>query len=165
MTSNVLPADVLTLLGIADAVKEVGTTRGDIKVWLDGLNHYHQGLDGNDTITGNTGNNYIEGGAGADAMLLDLGGSNDTLGYFNSDAAVNVTLGLLGIIQSASGGHAQGDSSLGGFENIVGSDLFGDTRWAGGRLDKEAPGDRITRPPSAPTATTSCAGRPPRSRR
>ncbi|RCW87696.1 calcium-binding protein [Phyllobacterium bourgognense] len=98
---------------------------------LSAANHYYQGLGGNDLITGGLGNDYIEGGAGADSILLDPGigltpaTNSDTLGYLNSNSGVNVTLSLLGGIQSASGGHALGDTAVGGFENLVGSD-FGD---------------------------------------
>lgn len=127
-TQNVLDAFYMGLLGVGDATPQIGTARGDTQAFLLTLNsnHYYQGLDGNDTITGGLDNDYLEGGGGADIILADPVGNSDTLGYFNSDAGVNVTLSLLGGIQSASGGHAQGDTAVAGFENLVGS-IFGDT--------------------------------------
>jgi Ca2+-binding RTX toxin-like protein len=127
-TQNVIESIFRNMLGVGSAPQTVGTTRTDIEAFpLSPLgNHYYQGLDGNDTISGGLGNDYIEGGAGSDTMLGGLGG-NDTLGYFNSDAGVTVTLDGLGGLSLAQGGHAQGDISLlGGFENLVGSQ-FGDT--------------------------------------
>ncbi|MBB3147853.1 Ca2+-binding RTX toxin-like protein [Phyllobacterium trifolii] len=90
--------------------------------------HYYEGLGGNDIITGQLADDYIEGGAEAD-VLLDVGlGVNDTLGYLNSPVGTNnfgvsVTLNPLGGIQRASGGHAQGDTAVSGFENLVGSEF------------------------------------------
>jgi Ca2+-binding RTX toxin-like protein len=128
MSQDVLDISYRNLLQVGDAPLEVGGARGDTKVYVLG-NHYYQGLDGNDNITGGAGNDYLEGGAGADHFLIDLLGI-DTLGWFNSDAAVTVKLDPLGGLTPllggfAQGGHAQGDTAVGGFENLVGSD-FGD---------------------------------------
>jgi Ca2+-binding RTX toxin-like protein len=124
-TQNVLDIFYRNLLGVGSATTEVGSDRGDIKLFIAGA-HYYQGLGGNDTITGVLGNDYIEGGAGADTMIGGVG--EDTLGYFNSDAAVTVTLNARGGLSVAQGGHATGDNTIlsQGFENLVGS-LFGDT--------------------------------------
>ena len=67
-----------------------------------------------DTLIGDTRNNTIDGGAGADNM--DGGSGNDTVIYANSTAAVNVSL----LSNTASGGHAEGDSII-NFESIYGS--------------------------------------------
>ncbi|PSH58658.1 hypothetical protein CU100_13920 [Phyllobacterium endophyticum] len=83
-------------------------------------------MEGIDTITGGAGNDYIEGGAEADIILLDGGGNSDTLGYYNSSLGVKVTLNEAGGFDllgrgAPSGGDAAGDKVLGGFENLVGS--------------------------------------------
>ncbi len=86
-----------------------------------------EGGDGNDTLNGNAGNDVIEGGAGADTLWGE-GGTGDTLSYASSDAAVTVSIAN----RTASGGHAQGDTGLGGFENLIGSEhddtLTGDAK-------------------------------------
>ena len=77
------------------------------------------GGDGNDTLKGLGGNDTLHGGLGADA--LDGGGGSDTASYAGSNAGVNVSLQD----ETASGGHAEGDTLL-GIENIIGS-AYGDT--------------------------------------
>jgi serralysin len=72
------------------------------------------GFAGNDTLAGGNGNDTIEGGADADA--LDGGAGIDTLAYYNSPAAVTVSLEDL----TASGGDAQGDTFV-NFEAVAGS--------------------------------------------
>ncbi|WP_285907462.1 FecR domain-containing protein [Pseudodesulfovibrio pelocollis] len=72
---------------------------------------------GNDTITGGTGNDTIQGGAGADNLSGGTGGFN-TLSYASSTAGVNINLAA----NTASGGHAQGDTlALGTFHGVIGS--------------------------------------------
>ena len=77
-----------------------------------------------DDITGDAGDNIIEGGQGGDRLN---GGSDgmDTVSYRDSDGKVEVTLG-----GSANFGHARGDT-LSNFDNIIGSRfddvLTGDT--------------------------------------
>ena len=75
---------------------------------------------GIDDIQGGGGNDFLEGGSGADTLRGNAG--TDTVSYASSDAAVEVSLRLNGVIQ---GGHAQGDT-ITEMENIVGS-TFGDT--------------------------------------
>jgi Ca2+-binding RTX toxin-like protein len=121
MAQNILPAEILALIGLTRVTPENGLDRPDIQIYPLGGNHYYQGLGGNDTITGGFDTDYIEGGAGAD-ILADLGGSNDTLGYFNSEEGVSLVLNILGGFApgAASGGAAEGDTApLGGFENLV----------------------------------------------
>ncbi len=69
-----------------------------------------------DEITGDAGDNVIEGRQGGDT--LD-GGANtiigDTLSYAGSDGAVTIVINA-----SASGGHADGDTNS-NFENVLGS--------------------------------------------
>jgi Ca2+-binding RTX toxin-like protein len=103
-----------------------GNAQGDIIGSFERVNGSSGGVDvltGNtaaNILRGNGGNDFIEGGAGADT--LDGGaGSADTLVYTSSNAAVTVNIGL----NTASGGHAQGDI-ISGFERLTGS-TFGDT--------------------------------------
>ena len=67
-------------------------------------------------IRGGKGNDTVEGGDGGDTLWGE-GGTGDTLTYASSDAAVTVNIAA----KTASGGHAQGDTGLGGFENLIGS--------------------------------------------
>lgn len=96
-----------------------GAANGDILAEIEGLigsnfNDSFIGSSGDDEIRGEAGDDYIEGGGGADR--LDGGDGVDTLSYYASDAAVSVDLAL----QTASGGHADGDV-ISGFENLRGS--------------------------------------------
>jgi Ca2+-binding RTX toxin-like protein len=72
-----------------------------------------------DTLTGDSYDNILEGGAGADA--LNGGDGSDTSSYAGSSAAVTVNLGA----GTASGGDATGDTFT-SIENLVGSS-FNDT--------------------------------------
>ncbi len=84
-----------------------------------------RGSDYPDTLTGDSNANNIRGGNGDDTVeggdggdtLWGEGGTGDTLSYASSDAAVTVNIAA----KTASGGHAQGDTGLGGFENLIGS--------------------------------------------
>lgn len=73
-----------------------------------------------DTLTGDSGNNLIEGGAGADSLFGGSGGT-DTLSYVRSATAVTVSL----TSGTASGGDAEGDT-FSGFEAVNGT-AFADT--------------------------------------
>ncbi|MEM6665430.1 MAG: calcium-binding protein, partial [Pseudomonadota bacterium] len=65
-------------------------------------------------LTGGDGNDTIEGGAGGDTLT---GGNNtDTLSYASDTAGVTIDLGN----QTASGGHAAGDTLTDVFENVTG---------------------------------------------
>ena len=66
-----------------------------------------------DDLTGDDGDNVIEGGPGIDE--LDGGGGTDTVSYRNSPSSVTVTIN-----GDAFKGDAAGDM-LSGFENIIGS--------------------------------------------
>ncbi|MGL1920292.1 MAG: hypothetical protein OCD03_04645 [Hyphomicrobiales bacterium] len=72
------------------------------------------GDGGVNVIAGMDGDDVIMGGAGAD--ILSGGNGRDRLDYNLSDAAVNVNIAL----NTASGGHAQGDV-ISSFEDIIGS--------------------------------------------
>ena len=82
------------------------------------------GTSENDSLTGDAGDNVIEGGDGAD--ILDGAGNpgtnskGDTVSYENSDRRVTVTLDGTTAV-NPSGGHAQGDT-ISNFENVTGSD-------------------------------------------
>ena len=76
------------------------------------------GTSEDDTLTGTDANpETIEGGDGAD-ILVGGSGVGDTVSYANSDRRVSIDIS--GDPDSASGGHAQGDT-ISGFENITGS--------------------------------------------
>ncbi|MGH7006088.1 MAG: calcium-binding protein, partial [Alphaproteobacteria bacterium] len=79
------------------------------------------GLNGADILTGGAGNDLVEGGAGID--ILSGGAGIDTLSYEHSSEGVTIDLrpNLLGLISTASGGHAGGDVVAADFENAVGS--------------------------------------------
>ena len=72
-----------------------------------------------DILRGDKGDNVLEGGAGRDSLYGGPG--HDLVSYKSSDGAVTVNLQT----QTASGGHAAGDS-LSGFEGAIGS-RFDDT--------------------------------------
>jgi len=69
--------------------------------------------------TGNAGGNLIYAGAGANAM--DGAGGVDTVSYYYAGGAVNASL-LTGLVTGASGA-----DTLLGFENLHGSNSYGDT--------------------------------------
>lgn len=73
------------------------------------------GRGGNDVLRGRGGNDLLIGGAGAD--VLDGGTGNDSLAYVNSPAAVNIDL----TADLASGGDAEGDTLIGAFRGVEGS--------------------------------------------
>ncbi|MGB0159893.1 MAG: Hint domain-containing protein [Thalassovita mediterranea] len=79
-----------------------------------------QGGAGTDTLTGGAGNDALAGGAGGDR--LTGGAGMDYLDYTASDAGVTVDLST----NTATGGHATGDTLAGGMDGIFGSD-FNDT--------------------------------------
>ena len=75
------------------------------------------GTNEDDTLTGNDGDNVIEGLDGAD-LNMDGGAGNDTVSYEHSDRGVTVNL----TTDVVSGGHAQGDTLVAAsFENATGS--------------------------------------------
>jgi Ca2+-binding RTX toxin-like protein len=78
------------------------------------LNNQMTGNELANTLNGGAGDDILEGGAGADAMTGGTG--NDTVTYENSDAAVTVNL----TANTASGGHAQGDTFV-TVEHVIGS--------------------------------------------
>ena len=77
------------------------------------------GSDYDDTLTGDTQSNVIEGGAGRDILVGGDGDGVDTLSYENSDDWVRVTLND-NAAATTSRGHARGDTAT-GFENVTGS--------------------------------------------
>ncbi len=91
-----------------------------IKINGDASNETIHGTSQKDEIIGGDGNDFIWGGAQGD-VLAGGGGTEDTLSYENSAAAVTVDIGA----NTASGGDASTDT-ISGFENLTGSG-FGDT--------------------------------------
>ncbi|MBD8876642.1 M10 family metallopeptidase C-terminal domain-containing protein [Roseibium polysiphoniae] len=81
----------------------------------DTANNYLSGHNGDDTLNGGSGHDILRGEAGADTLIGGAG--NDWAFYNNSNAAVTVNLGD-GLAES--GGHAQGDT-LSGIERVLGS--------------------------------------------
>ena len=78
------------------------------------------GTSEDDTLTGSdAAAETIEGGDGADMLVGGTAADiSDTVSYENSDRRVSIDIS--GATDSASGGHAQGDT-ISGFENITGS--------------------------------------------
>ena len=81
----------------------------------------------NDTITGNSLYNILEGGGGND--VLDGAGGLDTVSYRGAQAGVTVDLTLQGAQQNTGGG---GLDTLFNFERVVGSDFDDTIRGDGG---------------------------------
>ena len=73
------------------------------------------GRQGNDTLIGRGGDDLLIGATGAD--VLDGGTGNNALSYANSTAAVNIDM----TANTASGGDAQGDTLIGTFRAVEGS--------------------------------------------
>ena len=96
---------------------------GDSLTGDDGNNEL-QGFGGGDTLSGGAGNDTLEGGAGADSLVGGAAG-RDVVSYRGSDAGVRVDLSPR-TGQTASGGHAEGDT-ISGFERVYGSKDYGDT--------------------------------------
>ncbi|MDF1802768.1 Hint domain-containing protein [Thalassovita sp.] len=74
------------------------------------------GGDGTDTLIGGAGDDTLAGGADGDS--ISGGAGMDFLDYSDSDAGVDVDLGA----NTATGGHATGDTLAGGLDGIIGSD-------------------------------------------
>jgi Ca2+-binding RTX toxin-like protein len=98
-----------------------GDAAGDLLFDIENI----QGSRFADTLTGDVGDNIIEGGAGADTLVGgQSGGHGDTISYATSMIAVRVD--LRNELQAATGaGDASGDRLI-GFENVTGS-AFNDT--------------------------------------
>ena len=107
-TAGPNPDEYIAITGDGDAETITGSSESD----------HIRGNGGGDEIHGGGGDDIIEGGTGGD--VLDGGaGTNDTLSYEHSSAAV--TVDLTGqIYASPSGGDAQGDT-ISNFENVTGS--------------------------------------------
>ena len=118
-------ADTVTELAMAgtDTVTFAGSRFGVAISYTLGSNVENViGSSENDTLVGNALSNIIEGGDGADTLAggaPDSATDNmDTLSYASSDRRVRVDLSD----NSASGGHASGDTIVDGtFENLMGS--------------------------------------------
>ena len=98
-----------------------GSEQGD-SLTGDSGNNELQGFGGRDTLSGGAGNDTLEGGAGADSLVGGVAG-RDVVSYRGSDAGVRVDLSPR-TGQTASGGHAEGDT-ISGFERVYGS-KYGD---------------------------------------
>lgn len=106
-------------INLATGSASGGDAAGDVLIDI----HHLRGSHGHDVLVGDGGYNVIrgdigfdqiEGGAGGDVLAGDLG--RDLVSYESSDAGVVVDL----IAQTATGGHANGDT-ISGFENARGS--------------------------------------------
>lgn len=96
-----------------------GDAEGDIVTEVEhltgsGFDDTLRGDEGANILIGGAGQDIIEGGDGAD--VLDGGAGTDAVSYQNSSGAVHLDLAT----QTASGGHASGDT-LTGFEAAEGS--------------------------------------------
>ena len=89
-----------------------GEANGDIITGVENI----RGSDFNDRLTGDSGGNDFEGGKGADT-ITGAGGA-DASNYFDSDAAVQVSLLVVG--PQSSTGDANGDVLI-GINNLRGS--------------------------------------------
>ena len=117
------------LLGVAGADVLRGGTGADLIFGGTGDDELYGGA-GSDILDGDAGSDRMDGGAdddalhgGAGADTLDGGAGIDTVSYVMSDAGVAVDLrdaDADGYHDTASGGHAQGDS-IRNFDNVVGS--------------------------------------------
>ena len=132
-------SDAGVTVNLATGTASGGHAQGDV---LRDIENLH-GSDHNDSLTGDSQDNWLRGGAGADT--LDGGdGDYDWAAYGDSDAGVNVNLAA----GTASGGHATGDV-LRNIENLHGSDhadtLIGDAGnnafWGGAGADTLDGGD------------------------
>jgi VCBS repeat-containing protein len=88
------------------------------------------GTEWADTITGDGGNNLIEGGGSGDS--LTGGGGNDTVSYESSFFGVTVNLFNA---TGHTGGHAHNDT-LSGFANVIGSDGANDVIFGNGSANR-----------------------------
>jgi Ca2+-binding RTX toxin-like protein len=101
---------------VAGATNTGGDAQGDVLTNIEDL----EGSAYNDTLTGDSGDNWLYGEGGAD--ILEGGAGNDGASYFYSTAGVNVSL-VAGAANT--GGDAQGDV-LSNIENLHGS-AYNDT--------------------------------------
>lgn len=112
----------LDLVGVQQI--STGDANGDVVYEFENLtgsafNDVLTGDAGVNAIDGGDGDDIIRGGGGGDVLIGGLG--TDMLSYAGSNAAVTVDL----VAQTATGGHATGDT-ISGFEGVEGSS-FGDT--------------------------------------
>lgn len=118
-----------TIYGQAGNDTLAGDAGADLLDGGDGNDSLNGGAD-SDTLIGNAGDDTLQGGAGGDS--ISGGAGMDYLSYSDSDAAVSIDLGT----NTASGGHATGDTLAGGLDGIIGS-AWDDTLTG---YDAEGPG-------------------------
>ena len=113
-------SDAAILVGLAQGVASGGYATGDVLTDVENI----IGSSFDDILGGDSGDNVLEGGAGADQIMGFDG--EDTAVYANSDAGITV---YLDGSRTGVGGDAEGDTLI-SIENITGSDfadnLFGD---------------------------------------
>jgi hypothetical protein len=111
-----------------------GGARGDQLISVENL----IGSAYNDTLTGDDGDNVINGGVGGKDILTG-GKGNDTISYAGTSAGVTINL------NESEGGGAAKEDTIRGFENIIGTGF--DDRLTGNegnnRIDGGAGNDRI----------------------
>lgn len=101
-------------LSVAGPQTSLGEAAGDVLTGIENL----IGSAKADQLTGDDGDNTIEGGAGNDILNgAGNGAAGDTLSYKNATAAIRVSLATL-VAQNTGGG---GWDTVAGFENVVGS--------------------------------------------
>ena len=120
--ADTVTEDATMMGGMADTITFAKSHFGIESYTIDAHVENIIGSSEDDTITGNDSMNTIEGGDGADTLSggdANSGTDNmDTVSYASSDRRVRVDLSD----DSASGGHASGDTLVPGtFENVMGS--------------------------------------------
>lgn len=105
-------AGVTVSLGLQGAAQNTVNAGSDTLTSIENL----IGSNFNDTLTGDAGDNGIEGGRGDDTLNGVSG--VDTASYFFSAAGVTVSLGLQGAAQNTVGA---GSDTLSNFDNLIGS--------------------------------------------
>lgn len=109
-TASYMGSDTAVIINLETNTVSGGHAEGDTLTSIENL----IGSAHLDTLTGDSLNNILEGGAGADR--LDGRDGKDTAAYTGSNAAVTINLET----GTTTGGHAEGDTLI-NIENLIGS--------------------------------------------